>query len=164
MLSSDDFADTDALTDRSTATDVNEGDSSEVPHAKEEPQSKNNSSELQDENDAKESLTNDEPVTLREYSHYDESSIVGSDDAPYHVVLPKKESNGNPQTVSGTCCICLCHYEAGETIVWSSNMKCPHAFHEDCILTWLVKKNEALCPFCRQGKIDLYCAEVIIFY
>ncbi|KAL7542040.1 hypothetical protein ACHAXR_011464 [Thalassiosira sp. AJA248-18] len=52
--------------------------------------------------------------------------------------------------VSATCAICLVHYEPGCYVSWSPNKECTHAFHRDCILMWLLKKEEPLCPCCRR--------------
>jgi len=49
------------------------------------------------------------------------------------------------------CCICFENYHIGDKVVWSSNPNCPHVFHEDCILAWLSKMGEGLCPLCRQN-------------
>jgi hypothetical protein len=66
---------------------------------------------------------------------------------------------GDPaeMTVSGACTICLCPYEAGDRVSWSpltsastGTGQCTHAFHTDCITTWLSKKDEPKCPVCRQ--------------
>jgi len=46
---------------------------------------------------------------------------------------------GGQRLVPNCCAICLSQYEVGETIVWSSNTDCRHAFHEECITDWLVK-------------------------
>jgi hypothetical protein len=56
------------------------------------------------------------------------------------------------RSVSNGCAICLSPYQAGETIVWSCNPDCKHAFHEGCIVDWFVKLNDqtTLCPCCRQ--------------
>ena len=55
-----------------------------------------------------------------------------------------------------TCDICLLEYQVGETVAWSPNVECSHAFHRDCILDWLVRKPS--CPNCRvdylKGKQD----------
>lgn len=49
------------------------------------------------------------------------------------------------------CSICLCEYEVGSDIVWSSNSQCDHVFHTKCIEQWLMKQREGpFCPCCRR--------------
>jgi hypothetical protein len=57
--------------------------------------------------------------------------------------------NGNRQ-VPGACAICLCPYEAHDSVCNSPNEHCIHAFHTECAVTWLSKKDQTLCPCCRQ--------------
>jgi hypothetical protein len=45
------------------------------------------------------------------------------------------------RTVIPTCAICLVQYKPGNYVTWSSNDECCHAFHRDCILIWLLKKD-----------------------
>ena len=45
------------------------------------------------------------------------------------------------RTVIPTCAICLVQYKPGNYVTWSSNDECCHAFHRDCILIWLFKKD-----------------------
>jgi hypothetical protein len=60
------------------------------------------------------------------------------------------------RTVPNCCAVCLCSYEEGESLVWSSNKLCQHAFHEECIIDWLVKMQDGTpCPCCRQPFTDL---------
>lgn len=66
------------------------------------------------------------------------------------VRLPSDRQNAN-RTVPGCCAICLCPYVDGDQISWSSgSSSCLHAFHTDCVLSWLAKKEEPQCPVCRQ--------------
>jgi len=46
-----------------------------------------------------------------------------------------------------SCPICLEEYKVGDEIAWSKNDQCPHAFHLDCALDWLMDHDE--CPLCR---------------
>jgi Ring finger domain len=60
------------------------------------------------------------------------------------------------RTVPNCCAICLCSYEVGETVVWSSRGLCNHAFHLSCIVDWLTKMRDGTpCPCCRQEFTDL---------
>jgi hypothetical protein len=63
--------------------------------------------------------------------------------------LPSESTNGN-RSIPAVCTICLCPYENGEHVSWSPDRKCQHAFHKDCIIAWLAKKDEPKCPICRQ--------------
>lgn len=63
--------------------------------------------------------------------------------------LPSSRINGN-RSITAVCTICLCPYENGEYVCWSPDRKCQHAFHKDCIIAWLAKKDEPKCPICRQ--------------
>ena len=60
--------------------------------------------------------------------------------------------------VEGACTICLVGYEAGDEVAWSAidGDKCgsesfcqSHAFHKECIVTWLSHGKEH-CPMCRR--------------
>ena len=65
--------------------------------------------------------------------------------------LPHQE-----QPVPNCCAVCLGGYSVGDEVVWSSNPKCSHAFHKECIIEWLVKMQpETPCPCCRQEFTDL---------
>ena len=54
-----------------------------------------------------------------------------------------------------SCSICLCPFEPAEEICWSSNKRCKHSFHKDCMSEWLQRHED--CPQCRQDylKYDL---------
>ncbi|KAL7503187.1 hypothetical protein ACHAWX_000571 [Stephanocyclus meneghinianus] len=48
------------------------------------------------------------------------------------------------------CPICLDVYVAGDSISWSKNQTCRHAFHKSCIEGWLKQlEREGCCPCCR---------------
>ena len=51
---------------------------------------------------------------------------------------------------SGVCSICLEGFRVGDSAAFSSNRTCRHVFHQDCIVSWLVSRQDALCPCCRQ--------------
>ena len=55
------------------------------------------------------------------------------------------------RVVPASCIICLLQYAPGTYVTWSPNKDCTHCFHRDCILMWLLKKEEPyLCPCCRR--------------
>lgn len=73
--------------------------------------------------------------------------------APAYIKL--RTASGK-RTVPNCCAVCLCTYKEGETIVWSSNGNCQHAFHNECVMEWLIKmQNGTPCPCCRQEFTDL---------
>mmetsp|Transcript_25105 Transcript_25105/g.35164 ORF Transcript_25105/g.35164 Transcript_25105/m.35164 type:complete len:357 (-) Transcript_25105:457-1527(-) len=77
--------------------------------------------------------------------HYNEDAL--------HLKLPNIKGKGEDETcghrvISGVCAICICPYEVGERVTWSTNESCSHAFHEECILSWL-GKGKKRCPVCR---------------
>lgn len=47
--------------------------------------------------------------------------------------------------VSIFCAICLDGYEPSERVCYSSNSDCPHVYHEDCIVQWLLSLGRTKC-------------------
>ena len=65
---------------------------------------------------------------------------------------------GTVRLVPGFCTICLSGFVAGSDIVWSSNKKCEHCFHCECMEQWLTKQRHGatdgpICPCCRRDFI-----------
>jgi hypothetical protein len=85
------------------------------------------------------------PVVEAEPLGYDVEDVENSGT----VRLPAESKNGG-RSIPAVCTICLCPYESGEHVSWSPDVKCQHAFHKDCIISWLAKKDEPKCPICRQ--------------
>jgi len=67
---------------------------------------------------------------------------------------PSLSSEAKLRTVAGMCTVCLEQYRVGESVVYSPNPACQHAFHANCILEWLKTRKSScadqLCPCCRQ--------------
>jgi hypothetical protein len=63
--------------------------------------------------------------------------------------LPNDTPNGS-RRVAAACAICLCPYDEGDTVTWSPQKKCQHAYHSECIEEWLARKENLACPCCRQ--------------
>jgi hypothetical protein len=60
---------------------------------------------------------------------------------------------GCDRSVPSFCAVCLDSYKKKDVVVWSSNSDCPHAFHRNCMVDYLVQKQKSadlLCPCCRQ--------------
>jgi len=90
-----------------------------------------------------------------------ESSIDSLEPNQRYIYLPMNAESTEcipviVHEIPNQCAICLCDYETGETIVTSCNGECPHAFHQECVIDWLVKmQDDAPCPCCRRTFIDL---------
>ena len=65
-------------------------------------------------------------------------------------------------SVPNCCAICIESYKVGDSVTFSTNPKCCHAFHTDCIVNYFVSSNQSknneqyACPVCRQDFL-LYC-------
>ena len=57
-------------------------------------------------------------------------------------------TTGQSRYVDGSCSICLLDYDIGDSVIRSTRRSCPHAFHDECILSWL-SKGKKRCPICR---------------
>jgi len=62
------------------------------------------------------------------------------------------QDKDSTRSIPGTCSICLNLYAVSEAVTWSTNQDCVHCFHENCIVSWLLRKNSKhrQCPCCRQ--------------
>jgi hypothetical protein len=61
------------------------------------------------------------------------------------------------------CAVCLCEFEADDQLRLLP--KCSHAFHLECIDTWLL--SHSTCPLCRRsllapGELSLTCSPVVM--
>jgi hypothetical protein len=83
--------------------------------------------------------------------------------APPQSAMQDDPQRPSSRLVPPTCAICLVSYSPGCYVTWSSNPDCTHAFHRDCILMWLLKKEEPLCPCCRREFVSSWRTRVIIY-
>ena len=68
----------------------------------------------------------------------------------------KYDNEEELKSIPNNCAVCLSEYVTGDTIVTSCNPRCPHAFHQECIVEWLVKMQVGTpCPCCRRTFVEL---------
>ena len=82
---------------------------------------------------------------------------LGDDEAAFVRLPPSPPVPNGSRLVPNCCAVCLCPYEVGETLAWSSNSSCRHAFHRDCVVEYLCKVQEVdcPCPCCRGTFVEL---------
>lgn len=54
--------------------------------------------------------------------------------------------DGSDQQYTDCCGICLCTFDERDGVCTSPNRSCPHKFHVDCIIEWLMDTDK--CPCC----------------
>jgi hypothetical protein len=64
-------------------------------------------------------------------------------------VMTKEITEKDAAGSQDCCAICLGDYKQGETLCWSPNTRCNHAFHISCAEEWLSR--QAKCPCCRSN-------------
>jgi hypothetical protein len=68
----------------------------------------------------------------------------------------------NGRSVPNCCAVCLASYEVNDSVVWSLNQDCKHAFHEECVTDWLIKMQDGNpCPCCRAEFVDVEAVKPI---
>jgi len=104
----------------------------------------NDSSELEHHNAQREPQhSNDEASLQRQQSNADNNK------------------NDLTRSIPGTCAICLHAFAVGHEICTSQNEACIHAFHVDCVASWLVYRQQAWdCPCCRQVFLPGGCGSI----
>lgn len=74
-------------------------------------------------------------------------------------VLELEDYNGAMNFDLETCAICLEPYRENESVSYSKHQNCAHAFHTDCILSWLKDEHRNDCPCCRGPYLHLVVYE-----
>lgn len=65
---------------------------------------------------------------------------------------PQPQQEHQHQYSHWTCPICMEPYESGDMICWSRNENCPHAFHLECKVGYLLNTDE--CILCRNNFLN----------
>ncbi len=77
------------------------------------------------------------------------------DSVPRVNTLEHTPGTERSQRLPRCCPICMEEFKDGDDISWSYNEECPHMYHVDCIVQWLMTDRCAdggdLCPMCRSS-------------
>ncbi len=85
-----------------------------------------------------------------------QSTVSISESMEFTMSMLAASAPQDSHRIPNQCAICLCDYEEGDTIVTSCDRSCPHAFHRECIVEWLVRMQEGTpCPCCRRTFVEL---------
>ncbi len=94
-------------------------------------------------------------TVIKDVSNVFEDMESGEPKEVYLPPLKSKSGETISRKIPNCCAVCLCSYDVGDTVVWSCNEVCQHAFHDECIVPWLVKNQSGECPCCRSPFTDL---------
>ena len=99
----------------------------------------------------------EQAIRISEAERTSSAFDLGDDEAAFVRLPPSPPAPNGSRLVPNCCAVCLCPYEVGETLAWSSNTSCRHAFHQDCVLEYLCKVQEVdcPCPCCRGTFVEL---------
>jgi hypothetical protein len=136
----------------------------------------------------KQSDSSDDEEELLAFEFTDDQKVYiplsGTSVVIQNTELKEESISDSRRLVSNGCAICLCLFEQDDKITWSSNSKCTHVYHSDCILNWylavgrkaqkrrkrdnrnmtdehalsLICEFPILCPCCRQD----FCIETSV--
>lgn len=116
----------------------------------------NSEGSFQNDANDKAAARNDAAPSTEEELNISRSDSLDTATVPPAICLPCTSDSQTPRSVPNCCAVCLCPYEISDSLIFSSNAECQHAFHEECIMEWLVKMQSGCpCPCCRQEFIDL---------
>ena len=62
----------------------------------------------------------------------------------------RKPQDDTDEPSNYSCSICLEDFKVGDSVANSSDSMCSHCFHEECIISWIVVRRLAFCPYCRR--------------
>eukprot|EP00538_Stauroneis_constricta_P000791 CAMPEP_0119561444 /NCGR_PEP_ID=MMETSP1352-20130426/17646_1 /TAXON_ID=265584 /ORGANISM="Stauroneis constricta, Strain CCMP1120" /LENGTH=521 /DNA_ID=CAMNT_0007609653 /DNA_START=633 /DNA_END=2198 /DNA_ORIENTATION=+ len=78
------------------------------------------------------------------------ASALNNGDSSTATGSTRSEKDTAIRLKASSCSICLEAFTAGDTVAHAWDDSCPHVFHEDCIVMWLITQQQPLCPCCRQ--------------
>lgn len=93
----------------------------------------------------------DSDVEHEIFDEFEQSDRIVTVFAAGESVWPLEETKQSREVANG-CAICLCEYDPRDQITWAANKDCPHVFHSDCILQWMLalgrkeQKRRKRCP------------------
>lgn len=90
----------------------------------------------------------------------DDDATIDSDSVVLRIpsrAMPLTTRLNNRDTVPIVCAICLEKFKVNDELAFSSNHKCSHVFHLDCITEYIGKTKgaEKPCPCCRQWFLNV---------
>lgn len=87
------------------------------------------------ENDDEEEEDQDVGIVMDEF---DQSNRIVTVIAAGESVFPLDQDCCKTRDVANGCAICLCEFDSGDQVTWAAYKQCPHVFHSDCILQWML--------------------------
>ena len=67
--------------------------------------------------------------------YHDEEAAESSSPSASPTITTKETTNS---PIKAACPICLDTYQIGDDVIFSRNNDCPHTFHLDCMMEWLL--------------------------
>ena len=110
-----------------------------------------------DQNVSNPNLDLRDAIDIEMQSHSDRNGAITILSDEDHIAL--KAGLLVPNGDNNICNICLMDFQVGDDVAWSNNQGCLHGFHKDCIIEWLLIRNQ--CPVCRGEYVSLKDEEQI---
>ena len=89
------------------------------------------------------------------------STHVDEEEGHQSSIISKQNTTNDEQEMEAASPICLEVYKVGDDVCFSRNAECPHEFHLDCMLDWLMRKCHDGCPLCRVDYLKVFKEELV---